>query len=364
MSKATRGPAQLPDPRRLQADRNRHRHAARLGAPSWRRHARPRRSRADVHGRRRRAPAAAAAAPSSRDTASGGSPGSATIELRDLCRRGWRRRRCPAADPARRTPLDTDRAHRRAAQVRRRRPSTRRSRGWRRSSVRSTCSSDVLMPVLAQVGDDWHRGRDAHRAGAPDVLDDAEHARRVSPAVRAAAMPRSACCLRRPQASATRSATLGAAMLAASSGLGVAYLGADLPAREIVESVEPAGAQVLVLGLTTAVGRQGARTGASRRSSAISRADVELWAGGRGAERHASIIRPRGLGPARLQRLPAGTRSPRRTRARDAREHVASCRVARSRVSSALAAVVLTLVSHVGGWHRTPPAWAPSAASW
>ena len=46
--------------------------------------------------------------------------------------------------------------------------------------------------------------------------------------------------------------TLGAAMLAASGGLGVAYLGADLPAREIVDSVKPAGAQVLVLGLTTA----------------------------------------------------------------------------------------------------------------
>ena len=47
-------------------------------------------------------------------------------------------------------------------------------------------------------------------------------------------------------------AALGAAMLAASSGLGVAYLGPDLPARDIVESVKPAGAQVLVLGLTTA----------------------------------------------------------------------------------------------------------------
>src|ERR671913_2176219 len=48
-------------------------------------------------------------------------------------------------------------------------------------------------------------------------------------------------------------ATLGAAMLAASAGLGVSYLGADLPAREIVHSVEPAGARVLVLGLTTVV---------------------------------------------------------------------------------------------------------------
>ena len=58
--------------------------------------------------------------------------------------------------------------------------------------------------------------------------------------------------------------TLGAAMLAASSGLGVAYLGPDLPAREIVESVKPAGAQVLVLGLTTASARKSDRAGTAR----------------------------------------------------------------------------------------------------
>ena len=39
--RATRGPRALPDPRRLQADRNRHRHAACLGAPLRRGHADP-----------------------------------------------------------------------------------------------------------------------------------------------------------------------------------------------------------------------------------------------------------------------------------------------------------------------------------
>jgi cobalamin-dependent methionine synthase I len=88
--------------------------------------------------------------------------------------------------------------------------------------------------------------------------------------------------------------TLGAAMLAASSGLGVAYLGPDLPARDIVESVKPAGAHVLVLGLTTA----SAGKAKERELRTIVRdlpKDVELWTGGRGAERHASIISPRGL---------------------------------------------------------------------
>ena len=71
-------------------------------------------------------------------------------------------------------------------------------------------------------------------------------------------------------------------------------LTADLPAREIVDSVEPAGAQVLVLGLTTAA----ADKARERELKTIVRElpdGVELWAGGRGAERHASIIRPRGL---------------------------------------------------------------------
>jgi hypothetical protein len=76
--------------------------------------------------------------------------------------------------------------------------------------------------------------------------------------------------------------------------LGVSYLGADLPAREIVDSIEPAGAQVLVLGLTTAGGDKARE----RELKTIVRElpkGVELWAGGRGAERHASVIQPRGL---------------------------------------------------------------------
>ena len=89
---------------------------------------------------------------------------------------------------------------------------------------------DVLMPVLAQVGEDWHRG----------------------------------------------------------------YLGPDLPAREIVDSVGPAGAQVLVLGLTATV----ADKATARELRTIVRdlpKEVELWAGGRGAARHAALISPRGL---------------------------------------------------------------------
>ena len=152
---------------------------------------------------------------------------------------------------------------------------------------------DVLMPVLTQVGDDWHRRRTRI---AQEHLMSSTMRNLLGAFLRLYA--RRAASVRllfaTPSGERHEIATLGAAMLAASAGLGVSYLGADLPAREIVDSVEPAGAQVLVLGLTTAETDKARE----RELKTIVRElpdGVELWAGGRGAERHAAIIRPRGL---------------------------------------------------------------------
>jgi len=152
---------------------------------------------------------------------------------------------------------------------------------------------DVLMPALAQVGDDWHRGpaRIAH-----EHLMSATMRNILGSFLRLYARPAASPRLLFATLAGERHeiGTLGAAMLAASSGLGVAYLGPDLPAREIVGSVRPAGAQVLVLGLTaTAAGK--ARERELRTVVRDLAKEVELWAGGRGAARHASIITPRGL---------------------------------------------------------------------
>ncbi len=152
---------------------------------------------------------------------------------------------------------------------------------------------DVLMPVLARVGDDWHRGpaRIAH-----EHLMSATIRNILGSFLRLYARPEASARLLFATLAGERHeiGTLGAAMLAASSGLGVAYLGPDLPAREIVESVTPAGAHVRVLGLTaTSAGKA-----SERELRTIVRdlpKEVELWAGGRGAARHASIITPRGL---------------------------------------------------------------------
>jgi len=152
---------------------------------------------------------------------------------------------------------------------------------------------DVLMPVLAQVGDDWHRGpeRIAHEHLMSSTMRNI-----LGSFLRLYARPDASPRLLFATLAGERHeiGTLGAAMLAASSGLGVAYLGPDLPAREVVDSVKPAGAQVLVLGLTaTSAGKASERD--LRTIVRDLPKEVELWAGGRGAALHASIIASRGL---------------------------------------------------------------------
>ena len=212
-------------------------------------------------------------------------------QLRDLCE-APAAAAAPAPDPARRTPIDTI-------------PLITALREYDAVAIDQELSrmaavlrplellQDVVMPLLTRVGDDWHsqRARIAHEHLMSSTMRNLLgaflrlYARRET-SVRLL--------FATPSFERHEIATLGAAMLAASAGLGVSYLGADLPAHEIVDSVEPAGARVLVLGMTTAATD---RT-RERELKTIVRelpAGVELWAGGRGAERHASIIQPRGL---------------------------------------------------------------------
>jgi len=211
-------------------------------------------------------------------------------QLRDLCAEAAAA--VPAAVPTRRTPLETTAlltALREYDAVGLDQELSRLAAVLRPLDL----LQDVLMPVLTQVGDDWHRGRTRI---AHENLMSSTMRNLLGAFLRLYARRESSVRLlfATPSGERHEIATLGAAMLAASAGLGVSYLGADLPAREIIDSVEPAGAGVLVLGLTTAV----ADKVRERELKTIVRElpdAVELWAGGRGAERHASIIRPRGL---------------------------------------------------------------------
>ena len=152
---------------------------------------------------------------------------------------------------------------------------------------------DVLMPVLVQVGDDWHRGR----AGiAQEHLMSSTMRHILGSFLRLYAQPDATVRLlfATPRATATRSARLARRCSRPAAAWASRISGRIFPHGEIVESVKPAGAQVLVLGLTTA----SAGKARERELRAIVRdlpRDVELWAGGRGAERHAAIISPRGL---------------------------------------------------------------------
>lgn len=152
---------------------------------------------------------------------------------------------------------------------------------------------DVLMPVLVQVGDDWHAGRVGI---AHEHLMSATMRNILGSFLRLYARPDVSTRLlfASPAGERHEIGTLGAALLAASSGLGVAYLGPDLPARDILESVRLSRAQVLVLGLTTTTAVQ-ARDRDVRTVVRNLPKDVELWAGGRGAARHTAVISPRGL---------------------------------------------------------------------
>jgi DNA-binding transcriptional MerR regulator/methylmalonyl-CoA mutase cobalamin-binding subunit len=152
---------------------------------------------------------------------------------------------------------------------------------------------NVLMPMLAQVGDDWHAGR----AGvAHEHLMSSTIRNILGSFLRLHVRPDVPARLLFATVAGDRHeiGTLGAAMLAASSGLGATYLGPDLPARDIVDSVKPAGAHVVVLGLTTPLAAKAKATELRAILRGLPK-NVELWIGGPAAARYADLVGNRGI---------------------------------------------------------------------
>jgi DNA-binding transcriptional MerR regulator len=151
---------------------------------------------------------------------------------------------------------------------------------------------DVVMPLLALVGDAWHERRAtiAHEhllsATLRNVLGSLLRVyapvRRRSPG---------ASCLLFATLSGERHelGTLGAAMLAAASGADVLYLGPDLPARDIAASARPAHARAVVLGVTRSTEAKSTEAQLKTVARHLPR-DVELWVGGANAHRYAAAI--------------------------------------------------------------------------
>ena len=151
---------------------------------------------------------------------------------------------------------------------------------------------NVVMPLLADVGDAWHERRAtvAHehllsatlRSVLGSLLRAYAPARRRSAGV-------SCLIFATPSGERHEFGTLGAAMLAAASGAHVLYLGADLPARDIAASAGPARARAVVLGLTSSADKK--RTETQLRTVARHLPDeVELWVGGPYAQRFSRTL--------------------------------------------------------------------------
>jgi DNA-binding transcriptional MerR regulator len=152
---------------------------------------------------------------------------------------------------------------------------------------------DVLLPAVREVGDSWQRqpGGIAREHVISSTLRHLLgsflriYSRRDLPVRLLFATP---------SGDRHEIGILSAAMLAASSGLGVSYIGPDLPAGEIVQAVNAAGARVLVLGLTL----PDKTKQRERELRAIVRdlpPTVELWAGGPGADGCARLFGGRGV---------------------------------------------------------------------
>ncbi len=137
---------------------------------------------------------------------------------------------------------------------------------------------DAVLPALRTAGDRWNRRRGGiaqehalssalrHLLGSFLRI----HARRD-------AEPR--LLFATPAGDRHEIGILCAAMLAASAGLGVSYLGPDLPAGDIVAAVKASNARVLVLGMTFAASDAAMRKEVRSIGRALP-AKVEIWAGG------------------------------------------------------------------------------------
>jgi len=136
----------------------------------------------------------------------------------------------------------------------------------------------VALPLMRRIGEAWHEGRLSvaqehmtsallhHLVGALVPLY-----RRSSPA--------SSLLFATPAEEHHEFGILLSAMLAAGGGLGIIYLGSNLPAQEIVAATRRTAPQVVVLGLT---GSGGGKTGLGELQEVAQKlpAQIELWVGG------------------------------------------------------------------------------------
>jgi methanogenic corrinoid protein MtbC1 len=107
----------------------------------------------------------------------------------------------------------------------------------------------VVLPLMREVGDAWERGQ---FTVAQEHLATGAMRNLLGSLVRVQAPRdgRAGVVFATPAGERHEIGILAAAMLGATAGLGVIYLGADLPHADVVEAVRRTGARVVVLGMT------------------------------------------------------------------------------------------------------------------
>jgi DNA-binding transcriptional MerR regulator len=133
----------------------------------------------------------------------------------------------------------------------------------------------VIVPLLQEVGRRWESGR---LRPAQEHLVSSIIRSVLGGLLRASSRPHASpkIVFATPSGERHELGLLCAALLAASAGYGVVYLGQDLPAADIAHAAATAGARIIVVSLTT----PGAVTRAELRKLMELPPGIELWVGG------------------------------------------------------------------------------------
>lgn len=137
----------------------------------------------------------------------------------------------------------------------------------------------VILPLLQEIGQRWEVGR---LRPAQEHLVSAIVRSVLGGLLRASTRPHASprVVFATPSGERHELGLLSAALLAATAGYGVIYLGQDLPAEDIAHAASTAGARIVVVSLTTS----GAVAREEIRKLAGLAPGVELWMGGPAAE--------------------------------------------------------------------------------
>jgi methanogenic corrinoid protein MtbC1 len=138
---------------------------------------------------------------------------------------------------------------------------------------------DVLMPLLRRVGTAWHSGKlhIAHEHMVSAILRSLLGALTRLYQVRS---PARKILITTPAGEMHEFGILTAALLAVGQGIGVVYLGTDLPAKEILRAAKKTNADVVLLGITRTRGNAGSIREAKRVADGLPKGKT-LWIGGK-----------------------------------------------------------------------------------